>query len=155
MYLGDLTKIQSTEILEDIKGKVVLVGYTGINDPFPTEQDLFDAHSTPLGKMFGVGILANILHTLMGNMICDVPLFLMVLILFMLVLIGAWSVVFAVNRVRYSYWCIKAFQLLTVVLLFILASVLIHHAVLLDFELLVNALILLPEAAYWELKLLR
>lgn len=156
MYLGDLTQLQSVRFLEEIEGKVVLIGFTGTQGPFPTEDDAYDAHSTPLGKMYGVGILANILHTLMGNMIYDVPLSVVFAGMLVLILMNKVFVEFSVKKVRYVYLLIKVFQLITIVSLFILASVLIRRAsILLDFEMLVNVVILFPEAAYWELKLRR
>ncbi len=152
IYLGDLTKIKTLEVLKEIKGKIVLIGYTGIETSNPTISDNYDSHDTPKGEMFGVVILANILHTLLGNYITPAPVFLMVIIVIALALSNI-ILLNLLTKNKFQYWAIKLIQLVEIVIAFIVSSYLMHQFnVSLDYELTSFTILIAPEVAYWYKK---
>lgn len=149
IYLGDLTKIKTLDALKEIKGKIVLVGYTGIDTINPTSSDNYDAHDTPKGKMFGVVMLANIIHTLMGNYITPVSVIVMVLLITLLAFLNT-LIPCRLSKTKHKYWIIKTIQLFEIVIVFIISSYVIHHFnISLNYELMSFTVIIAPEITYW------
>lgn len=153
LYLGDLASIQATDALKSIKNKIVLVGYTGIYSPYPSEADNYDAHLTPQGKMFGVVLLANIVHTLMDNQIDSLPPLHTALIIASLIGLAVSVVHFFFLKVRYAYWLIKLFQIFLLVALFSCAAFMIHNFNRsIDYEIIAFSILITPEITYWWYK---
>jgi CHASE2 domain-containing sensor protein len=151
-YLGDLTNLPSIEVLATVRNKIVLIGYTGIEAPRPTEKDTYDAYSTPQGKMFGVVLLANILHTALSNYIDPLSQTWSLTILFIVVFLNTLSVRHFTKITR-GYLIIKVVQIVQVVLLFVLVSFVIHRfQISVDYESFVFSVIVAPEIAFWSFK---
>jgi hypothetical protein len=154
-YLGDLTNLKNLDVLKDIKGKIVLIGYTGVDDNVPTASDSHDSHPTPKGKMFGVILIANIVHTLLGNYINPASKLVMTLLVTFLAIINTYTM-YLLFRVRFPYVTMKIIQLLELVGLFVISSFVIHQfGIALDNELMSFTVIISPEIAYWYLYLTR
>lgn len=149
IYLGDLTEIKTLDVLKEVKGKIVLLGYTGIETTNPTTSDNYDSHDTPKGKMFGVVILANILHTLLGNYITPAPLFSMAVLIIALAFFNT-LILNLLSKNKFQYLIIKMIQLAEIIIAFIVSSYLIHQFnISVDYELTSFTILIAPEIAYW------
>lgn len=147
-YLGDLSKA-TPELLERIKGKIVLVGYLGVGNPIPTSQDELDVHHTPYSAMFGVVYWANAIYTLLGNQISKLNFFQCSLIFFVIVLANT-IITPILLRVRFSYMIIKISQIIQIISLFIISSFLLHrYDMLTEYGLSTFAVIIFPECLFW------
>jgi hypothetical protein len=154
-YLGDLTNLTNLDVLKNIKGKIVLIGYTGVDDNVPTASDDYDSHPTPKGKMFGVILLANIMHTLLGNYIDPASTLVTTVSITFLAIINTYAM-YLLFRVRFRYMIMKIIQLLELVGLFVISSFIIHQfGIALDNELMSFTIIIGPEIAYWYLHVTR
>ena len=152
LFLGDLLNTQPAD-LEVVKGKIVLLGYTGLDSiPMPNSLSDYDVHETPLGLMYGVVIIANAIHTLRGDMITPIAIFWNILIILALIAICI-AIPFGLLKITFSYPLIKAFQVITIALLFIQASYVLHRFnSLIDVEAFYWAILLAPELTYWAFK---
>jgi CHASE2 domain-containing sensor protein len=154
-YLGDLTTPYSVERLKSLKGKIVLVGYTGVESIRPTKTDTLDSHSTPKGKMFGVVVLANIIHTLMGNYIDPLQPAWNYIIVTLLTLLNVFIAIALFPKLRFRYWFIKLFQVVLIFLILVVAAFMMHRFnIYVDYELFVFSSLISPEVAFWLIKIL-
>jgi CHASE2 domain-containing sensor protein len=154
-YLGDLTELYHIERLEALKGKIVLLGYTGVESFRPTKTDTLDSHLTPRGKMFGVVMLANIIHTLMDNYIDPLQPVWNYTIVALLTLLNTFIAIALFPKLRFRYWIIKLFQVALAFLVFVAAAFMIHRFnIYVDYELLAFSTIISPEVAFWLAKIL-
>jgi len=151
-YLGDLTGLKPLDILKEIEGKIVLLGYTGIETPYPTKSDSYDAHDTPKGKMFGVVLLANIVHTMMNNYVTQVPHSVTLSLILVLSLVNI-AIAYFLSKRPFHYWLLKLTQVAQIVAAFILISFSLHRFnMYLDYELISFAVIVAPEISFWVFK---
>lgn len=152
-YLGDLTKT-SPKVLKNIAGNIVLVGYTGIDSPFPSDINCNDTHGTPRSLMYGVVMIANMVYTLKNHYISP---FNKVLSFFIVIVLAIFNVLFPIFVLQYkaSYIIIKIIQCLQYVILFTAASLVIYiFSISIDFESMALIMILVPELTFWYHKVL-
>ncbi|HEX8038339.1 MAG TPA: CHASE2 domain-containing protein [Chryseosolibacter sp.] len=151
-YLGDLTALKSVGVLENIRGKIVILGYTGLMHPRPSEFDSYDAFVTPKGSMFGVLVHANILSTMFENYITPQGQGGLALMILGIIVANAF-ITFLLCRRILGYLLIKVAQAAQVLLGFVTCSFVIHRfQVALDYEMMTLAVLITPEIAYWLFK---
>lgn len=152
-YLGDLTET-SPEILEKVTNRIVLMGYLGTH--IPTSQKELDSHFTPYGKMYGVVLIANMIHTIMlDNYINQAHPAITTMAAFF---VGILSTLFVrrISRQKLAYLYIKLFQVALVFLLFYLSYYTIRTwSYALEYHDLCFIVIIVPEVAFWYNKLVR
>lgn len=154
LYLNDLSTF-NPDLLEKIKDKIVLVGYTGLTAPIPEDLKDQDTHLTPIGEMYGVVLLANILNTLMNHYITPVDNLWLCLIAIILTVGVVLISNYIYTKTKFGYLYIKLFQILTVFTCFIGASISIHKLeISIDYELLCFAVLIAGELSYWSNKIL-
>lgn len=68
-YYDDYSVLEDTFVPEFFRGKIVLVGGTGESEKplIPGALDNIDVHMTPTGEQFGVIVLYNEIHTVLGD----------------------------------------------------------------------------------------
>jgi CHASE2 domain-containing sensor protein len=151
VYLGDLSAIQPKDLAK-IKGKIVLVGYLGTNNPIPQDPDDDDVHNSPRSYMYGVVLWANIIHTMLGNFIFQPgPIFSFLLCLLFAFL--NYCVVKWLSEKPFGYWIIKLIQIGQLSSCLIVSTWVLHRFnALIDYETMTCTIVFFPEILFWSFR---
>lgn len=142
-YLGDYKKfyyldsyqvLSGTEDLSFIKGKIVLLGFMGIDFNNKTLEDIY---FTPLNEryagksfpdMYGVVIQANIISMILNkNYINIMPKWLSILIAVILTYFSANVIYYVKKRFRDWFWALARFYILIISIMNLYIGVIVFH----------------------------
>lgn len=139
---GDLTST-TKPALEKVRGKIVLLGHYD-----PDNISNIDRHDSPMGAMYGVVVLANIVSTLLNNYVTEQPRWSILLSATILVLFCPF---FIQKLIRHYLW-LKAIQIATVTTLLGLTLALLQLEYMLHYNALTYVFILTSEVCFWVQK---
>jgi hypothetical protein len=148
-YLGDLLDTSESE-LQSVKDKIVIVGYLGGD----VEHD-HDIHITPIGKMYGAVIIANIIKTILDQKLSPFERYWQILATLIFILVNV-TVVLKMKQSLPTYLVIKMLQVVQVLIIFAFFSYIMHqNGTWINVELLNWSVLVVPEITFWISRLIR